>query len=485
MSDIWLGTEDSYRQAIAGFQKREAYQIQHGIKADAYTDNQDSPQNDEDLKDYLEIVDGVAIINISGSLVDETLGWRGKYYGMTGYGDIQRAAIAAVKNTEVNSILLNIKSGGGDVAGVQATADLLTNIDKIKPVTTYTSSYMGSAALWLGVAGREVFASETAIVGSIGTLIVMTSRYRMLQENGIDAVVVRSGKYKALGHPAEPMSDEAIAQAQEKADYLANIFLGYVADRRNTTKASADSKFGQGREFIGTQAVSVGLIDKVSSYPEAYSRAKALAGNDNRSRIFSATMPTSTVETYNSAKPKGQTSMSHVPSPEELAAMAGVDLTAEASAQTAAVPATPAVESAQAPETSAQLIEATAQLAAVQAELVTAQAAVIAVQAELATAKALADSNSAQALALSNIVMAAVKSMTVGIGGTAASVEATPIAELAAKHAEVSAQFKLKYRAGGIANSSITPPASTTPAASINPLFLAAAAMHKSQLKGI
>lgn len=471
MSDIWLGTEDSYRQAIAGTQKLEAHQAQHGIKAEFHDD-----EEEENLKDYLQIVDGVAIINVSGSLVDETLGWRGKYYGMTGYGDIQRAAVAAVKNPEVSSIMLNIKSGGGAVSGVQETADLLANIDKIKPVTTYTSSYMGSAALWLGMAGREVFASETAIVGSIGTLIVMTSRHRMLQENGIDAVVVRSGKYKALGHPAEPMSDEAVAQAQEKADYLADIFLSYVAGRRKVTKAAADSKFGQGREFIGTQAAAVGLIDKVVSYSDAYVRAKALAGNDNRGRIFSATMPTDKPETYNSGTPKGQNSM-HIPTPEELAAMAGVDLTAEASSEVdAAASTTPVVASAQVPEASPELVLAAAQLATAQAELATAQAAVAAVQAELATAKVAADAAQAQAAALADIVMASVKSMTVALGGTSASVDATPVAELAAKHAEVSAQFKTKYRAGGVASTSTQ--ASTKPVvATLNPLFLAAAAL--------
>lgn len=467
MSDIWLGTEDSYRQAIAGTQKLEAHQAQHGIKAEFHDD-----EEEENLKDYLQIVDGVAIINVSGSLVDETLGWRGKYYGMTGYGDIQRAAVAAVKNPEVSSIMLNIKSGGGAVSGVQETADLLANIDKIKPVTTYTSSYMGSAALWLGMAGREVFASETAIVGSIGTLIVMTSRHRMLQENGIDAVVVRSGKYKALGHPAEPMSDEAVAQAQEKADYLADIFLTYVAGRRKVTKAAADSKFGQGREFIGTQAAAVGLIDKVVSYSDAYVRAKSLAGNDNRGRIFSATMPTDKPETYNSGTPKGQNSM-HIPTPEELAAMAGVDLTAETSSEVDAAASTaPVAASAQVPEDSPELVLAAAQLATVQAELATAQAAVTAVQAELATAKAAAEAAQAQATALADIVMASVKSMTVALGGTSASVDATPVAELAAKHAEVSAQFKTKYRAGGVASTSATAQKVTAPAASMPPAFL-------------
>ena len=160
----------------------------------------------------------------------------------------------------------------------------------------------------------------------------------------------------------------------------------------------------------------------------------------------------------------------HIPTPEELAAMAGVDLTAETSSEVdAAASATPVAASAPAADVSPELVQATTQLAAAQAELVTAQAAVAAVQAELATAKAAADTANAQASALADIVMASVKSMTVALGGTAASVEAT--IDLAAKHAEVSAQFKSKYRAGGVANNAAAAQKATAPAAAMPPAF--------------
>ena len=163
----------------------------------------------------------------------------------------------------------------------------------------------------------------------------------------------------------------------------------------------------------------------------------------------------------------------HIPTPEELAAMAGVDLTAETSSEVdAAASTTPVAASAQVPEASPELVLAAAQLATAQAELATAQAAVAAVQAELATARVAADAAQAQATALADIVMASVKSMTVALGGTSASVDTTPVAELAAKHAEVSAQFKTKYRAGGVASTSATAQKVTAPAASMPPAFL-------------
>lgn len=475
MTNIWMGTEASYSVAVSSMQKIADKKIQ--ANCDDNNNNPDDPCK-EDINDYLEVIDGVAVIHITGSLVDATVGRMGKYYGITGYGDIQKAAVAAVRDPEVSSILLNIKSPGGDVSGVKETGELLANIDKIKPVTTYASSSMGSAALWLGVSGREVIASDTAIVGSIGTLMVMASRHRQLKEGGVDAVVVRSGKYKALGHPVDELSDEAVAQAQEKADYLADIFLSYVAERRRVSKSLADSKFGQGREFIGQQALAVGLVDRVSSYPDAYKYAKSLASNANQGRILTASALGAGNEAYNPPKAKGQTSM-HLPTPEELATMAGLDLTTEtaADAQASAVSDTEAI-------VAAAVLQDTNALSQVQQELANMEKELTQAKAELTQATAQARANDVQLNELSGIVLASLKSMTVALGGTATSVEAVAVSDLAKKYAEVSAEFKSKFRAGGVSRpaAKITQEVSVTQ--KVNPLFLAAATLNKFSPKG-
>lgn len=483
MNDIWFGTEASYFEAKSSLEKYEAKIAVAGPKADLGNDTQDNGTT----APYLSVVDNVGIITIQGPLMDATFGYWGPMFGITGYGDIQEALVAAVRNPDVKSIMLTIKSGGGSVAGVSETAKFIQNVDAVKPVVAYSPSTMASAALWLGVAARETYASTTAIVGSIGTIMVMMSRYEQLKKDGIDAVVVRSGKFKALGHPAEPISDAAVQGAQDQADYLSSLFLNYVADRRGVSAKAADVKFGQGREFIGEQALAVGLVDGIKSYTEAFMTSKSKIVPDNNSGVVGATMQERTANADNANQSEGTNMPSpHIPSPEELAAMAaGIDLTDKPAQEPTAPEAsteTPATQepATQEPEANTEDRQAEMQAlldasTAAQAEL---QAKFDAAQAEIAALQASAVEKDTAAEAMSSIVRSTIKTMSLPLNlGTDALAELSGAA-LCAKHTEIADLFKAKVKAGGVTAATRQQREDKPQAAVLNPLFVAAAQLN-------
>lgn len=487
MNDIWFGTEASYFEAKASLEKYEAKIASTGVKA-GLDDEEDNSNGT--TSPYLSVVDNVGIITIQGPLMDATFGYWGPMFGITGYGDIQEALVAAVRNADVKSIMLTIKSGGGAVSGVSETAKFIENVDKVKPVVTYSPSTMASAALWLGVAARETYASTTAIVGSIGTIMVMMSRYEQLKMDGIDAVVVRSGKFKALGHPAEPISDAAVQGAQDQADYLSSLFLGYVADRRGVSAKAADVKFGQGREFIGEQALAVGLIDGIKSYTDAFMTSKSKIVSDNNSGVVGATIEERTANADNANQSEGTNMPSpHLPSPEELVAMAaGIDLTDESAAQVVEQPKAAAPEQAVEEEVAAEAAKPEAvedKAAETQALLdasIAAQAEISAkyeaAQVELATLQASIAEKDAAATAMSDIVRGTIKTMSLPLNlGTDALAELNGT-DLCAKHQEVSDLFKAKVKAGGVTAATRQQREDKPQAAVLNPLFVAAAQLN-------
>jgi signal peptide peptidase SppA len=467
VNEIWFGTESAYYQSIEALKKYDQYLAANPQHMVALRDG------DEDAKSsYLSVVDNVGIVTVSGPLVDGKLGWIGAMFGITGYGDIQEALMDAVSDADVRSVLLVVKSGGGHVAGCAETAALIENVDKVKPVVTYTPTMMASAALWLGVSSRKIYAGETAIVGSIGTLMLMVSRAEQLKKDGIDARVIRSGKYKALGHPAEPISEEAIEKATAQADYLSDIFLSYVAKRRGKSKAVAKSTFGEGREFIGAQAEDIGLIDGVQSYSGAFISAKSAAPADNKTKILVASAADQEITADNAAQTEGTPMPNpHIPTPEQLAAMAaGVEL------PTAAQPAatTPQVV----PEAAA------AKLEALEASLATAVAEAEALKVQVAEAQAASAAFAAQNIELSklaDIARASIRTMTIAMGGSADSVAELKVEALAASHAEVSEKFKARYKTGNVAATAPEKPEEQpAPAAhAVNPLFAYAAALTR------
>ena len=225
------------------------------------------------------------------------------------------------------------------------------------------------------------------------------------------------------------------------------------------SKTLADSKFGQGREFIGAQGVEVGLIDAVGSFADALTYAQSMtkmSARDNKTKVSCSSGSQPAAIAHNTPNSSGDPMKF---TPEQLAAMAaGVDLDAEAPQEAVVEAATPAADSLS--EMTSKVEALTAQVASLQSELTAANAAV---------------------QPLADIVRAGVKSMTVGLGGAAATIAEIPVTELAVQHKAVSSIFTSKFKAGAVASTSKTPAEdkAVKAEANINPLFLSAVSFSK------
>ena len=262
---LWLGSQQSFNMSLHA-----------AIKAAEKPEfASDSGYEEVVVEQLLNVQDGVAMIHIKGSLVSGSAGY-GLFYGAVGYDDLRCALSAAVSNPNVSAILLNVDSGGGAVAGVHELSQLIARVNAVKPVVTYAGGVMGSAATWLGRAASYVYCAETSITGSIGIIMVHMERSKMLEEMGVKVTVIRAGAEKALATPYEPLPDKARENFQRQADGLYKIFIGAMADYCQVSYEVADEKFGQGREFLGKEAVSAGLIDKVGTLEDAFAKCMKL-----------------------------------------------------------------------------------------------------------------------------------------------------------------------------------------------------------------
>lgn len=468
-------------------------EVQHRLEARAMM----SSGRDEPKEAPYNLQGAVAVVDITGSLINGTAGFM-SYFGYTGYGDIRNSLVAAVSDPAVGSILLNVDSGGGQVAGVHELAQLIARVDKVKPVVTYTGGTMASAALWLGAGGRKVVATQTAMVGSLGILQIHIDRTKQLEMDGIKATVIRAGEEKALNNPYEPLSEAGKAGMQAQADEMYSVFLGHVAAQRKLPVATAEKQFGGGRVFVGQQALSANLVDELGGFEAAYAAAakfaeramkKTSASNIPNVRADRGAQPLTAAHNTPIATPS-RPNMHEDLSPDALAALAGVDLSD---------PAAPAATGASA---DAALVEAQAELATAQATLTATQAELATAQAELATAKeALAAATAAvadltaqtetltaeaaaakpQFEAAIEIARASVRTMGVSFGVAAEAVAAMSAAEVLENHKSLAEKFRAKYKikTGGVAAASLDPQPSQPKAALVDPLFAARVNRHQ------
>lgn len=262
--EYWYGTEASfhtYKEAL------EAYK-----KAAPQLAKMKMGGMEIELPDILTKQGNVGVITINGFLTAGTAGFM-RLFGMQGYDDIAEAAVEAVKDKDIKKIVLNMSTPGGQGQGLDSLGDLLSNIAQVKPMTTYAQD-MCSAGYWLGSAGRHIMTTKMGEVGSIGVVIVAQNEAKRMENLGIETKVIRSGKYKMLGNPYEAFSEEFLAEAQAKVDYLNSMFTERVSQMRGVAPGIVESTMGQGRVFIGQQAVDVGLADSVGDFSDAIYYAK-------------------------------------------------------------------------------------------------------------------------------------------------------------------------------------------------------------------
>ena len=200
---------------------------------------------------------GVAVIQIDDVLVNS-----GKY-GLK-YGSIRSQIQAALDDPKISAILLDVDSPGGMVSGCQELAAFISEAAARKPMAAFTSSLMASAAYWIGSATGRVFCTETASVGSIGVIMTLVDCSKMLEDFGIRINVIASGKFKAAGHPAMQLSDEARAYFQTHAGNIHAVFRREVAKAMGLDESKSET-WGDAQIFLGADAVNVGLATAVVS----------------------------------------------------------------------------------------------------------------------------------------------------------------------------------------------------------------------------
>lgn len=112
---------------------------------------------------------GIRIIPVHGTLVRRTLGLEATS-GLTSYADIAARLDAAVADPQVQGILLDIDSPGGEAGGVFELAERIRAATAVKPVWAHANDAAYSAAYAIASAASRLTLSQTAGVGSIGVI---------------------------------------------------------------------------------------------------------------------------------------------------------------------------------------------------------------------------------------------------------------------------------------------------------------------------
>ncbi len=225
--------------------------------------------SDDDSEAAYTVENGVATIDVRGLLVPETSSDY-RSWGVTGYANLADYIQQANDDYTVTSIVLDIDSGGGYVAGLDGITESV--YQSAKPIETFVSGDMYSAAYWLGASTSKVTASKRSGVGSIGVFVIHSEDSKWLDKHGETLSLFRSGKWKAAFNSFTPLTADEKTRLQEGVNESASIFFNHVAAQRNVDAKTV--KDWEGDVFTATKAKELGLIDAIADSVAASTSTK-------------------------------------------------------------------------------------------------------------------------------------------------------------------------------------------------------------------
>ncbi len=209
--------------------------------------------------------EGVALIKLEGTIIAS-----GEGDLLSGKGVSPEKIIEQIKKAEEDSrakaILLRINSPGGTAA---ASQEIYKEVKRAKkPVVVSVADIGASGAYWVACGADKIVASPASDIGSIGVILTIPNLQELFKKVGIEYVVITQGKYKDIGNPARPMTEEEKEILRKQAEVIYEQFISDVAEGRKLSRAEV-KKLATGLAFLGTEAKKYGLIDELGNFRDA------------------------------------------------------------------------------------------------------------------------------------------------------------------------------------------------------------------------
>jgi signal peptide peptidase SppA len=193
--------------------------------------------------------------------------------GGTTYEKLSSQVRQAVSDPAIRTIVLDVDSPGGSVAGNSEFAAEIMRARTKKPIVAVAQYTMGSAAYQLSSAATEIVAAPSARVGAIGTYTMHDDLSKALADLGVKRTYISAGEGKVDGNPAEPLSDAARQRIQASVDEAYGHFVSTVVKGRGAGMTADRVKHEWKAHVYGaSEALSLGMIDVIGTLDDTLAR---------------------------------------------------------------------------------------------------------------------------------------------------------------------------------------------------------------------
>jgi signal peptide peptidase SppA len=171
----------------------------------------------------------------------------------------------AFKMSKIPAVAVMINSPGGSPVQSHLIFQRIRAlaVEHKKRVHVFCEDVAASGGYFLAIAGDEIYADPSSIIGSIGVISSGFGFDKAIEKLGIERRVHTAGLSKSTLDPFLPEKPEDIARLKELQRDVHDVFISFVKDRRAGKLRGQDSELFSGAFWSATRALDHGLIDGI------------------------------------------------------------------------------------------------------------------------------------------------------------------------------------------------------------------------------
>lgn len=193
-------------------------------------------------------------------------------------GDVVCKDIEKLTNDDdIKAVVLRVNSGGGSAYASEQIWNAICKLKEKKPVVVSMGGYAASGGYYISSPANYIFAEPTTLTGSIGIFGMFPDFSQLLTEKlGIKFDEVKTNKMAGFGSMARPFNEEEMSVLNAYIGRGYELFRKRVADGREMSVDSVEN-IAQGRVWLGSDALSINLVDELGGLDQAIAKAAELA----------------------------------------------------------------------------------------------------------------------------------------------------------------------------------------------------------------
>jgi len=176
-----------------------------------------------------------------------------------------RTISALAQDQRVRAVVIDVDSPGGSAPVADSIYRALRHLSARKPTLAYIRGAGLSGGYLIACGASKVVALPTALVGSIGVILVRPVVQELMERIGVKMVITKEGRLKDMFQPFR----EPTAEEQEKVQALTSEIYEWFVDAVATSRRldpEVVREYATGEMFSATKGREMGLIDELGDW---------------------------------------------------------------------------------------------------------------------------------------------------------------------------------------------------------------------------